>query len=294
MEIRETLLHRFVESFRMCIHLGCLWIGVVVKQVETTQFLVKMLFEFTPIVGQDKRQGKREDLDAEFEKLSCSKGGMGAGSHGKAKSRVDVFKRDDVAAHAMVDFFKGIERHAMSRKQCLKILRFSQNFLTIGSFDFSEVGDLLGKSAEASQIMHEAANGFWFGICEGERYAELTEKRIEFFFAKIGIHDTQTPKLGYDTRIPEALPPHAWSPTSRVQGFNLAASFVQFLLPCEQGAFLNLKRIKGSGKPVLLPEHQNLVSTLGFLCNHIPPAYHFLPAGYEAFCALKLVKDAHL
>ena len=107
-EVGETLLYRFVEPFRVRVHLGGLGIGMVVREVETPQRLIKMLLELTPVVGQNKRHGKGEDLNAECEELSRRKGCMGAGAERKAKSGVDIFKRDDIAPHAISNLFKGV------------------------------------------------------------------------------------------------------------------------------------------------------------------------------------------
>ena len=182
----------------------------------------------------------------------------------------------------------------MSREQRLKILGFSKDVLTIDPFHFPEVGDLLGEPAQASQIAHEAANGLGFGAGERKERRELNEEWIELLFAKVGVLHAQALELSNDALVPETFPLHAGNPAPRIQGFDLSLSSFELFLPGEQGALLDLECIEGSGKAVLFPKHQDGVPTGSFCSDHIPEAYHFLPAGYEAFRASKLVNNAHL
>ena len=107
-KVGETLLYRFVEPLRVRVHLGGLGIGMVVDEVQAAQLVRKLFLELTAVVGQDEGDGEREDLDAELEELRCGTRSMGAGAKRKAKSGIDVFKRDDISAHAVAQFFKRV------------------------------------------------------------------------------------------------------------------------------------------------------------------------------------------
>ena len=69
MVIDELLLHGSIESLHVGIHLRCLGVGVIVDEVEPSEFLREVLLELTPVVRKHKGDGVREHLPAEVEEL---------------------------------------------------------------------------------------------------------------------------------------------------------------------------------------------------------------------------------
>ena len=88
---------------------------------------------------------------------------------------------------------------------------------------------------------------------------------------------------------PETFALSTGSPRSRIQGFRLLVSSVPASPPVEQSLPTDLGMVKHGLQAVLFPEYEDLVSVLGLCGDHIPPAYHFLPAGNEASGMFKLV-----
>lgn len=62
MVVNVLLLDGAVEPFGVRIHLGRLWIGMPVGQMEVAEFLIKVFHEFTTIIGQHvlETKGKQE------------------------------------------------------------------------------------------------------------------------------------------------------------------------------------------------------------------------------------------
>src|SRR3989344_1221127 len=57
MVIHKFFLNRPVESFKVSIHLGSSWIGVIMRNMQTAEFLRKMLLELTSVVCKNKEEG---------------------------------------------------------------------------------------------------------------------------------------------------------------------------------------------------------------------------------------------
>ena len=173
--VDEFLLNGFVEPFNMGVHLGSAGIGMIVDEVEPPELFVKVFLEFRAVVGQNKRDGTREDLETEIKELFGRKRGMRGHRPSKRKSCVDVLKGDDVSAAAIHEPLDRVEGSQMARVQSFDILKLSQYFLTINLLHFPEMAELLREHPEAAQVNDEAADSGWLGaeqtlpLAEGQK-----------------------------------------------------------------------------------------------------------------------------
>ena len=71
MIVHEFFLDRLIEAFAMSVHLWRLGIGVIVDEVQTPQFFVKMFHELATVVSQNKSNGKWKYFEAQSEKFFC-------------------------------------------------------------------------------------------------------------------------------------------------------------------------------------------------------------------------------
>ena len=70
--IHKAFLDRTIKPFDVGIHLGSLWIGVVVGNLELQETICKVLLELTAVVGEDKGGGVWKHLYPSLEELlSC-------------------------------------------------------------------------------------------------------------------------------------------------------------------------------------------------------------------------------
>jgi len=95
-------------------------------------------------------------------------------------SRVEIFERDYIAAHAADMPFDRIERHTMAGVLCLEILWFSQDFLTVDDFDFPKVGYLPGLSPQAAHVTINRPMVFGCGHCRFFPYRIAQATDISF------------------------------------------------------------------------------------------------------------------
>jgi len=144
MIVHKLILDRAIESLNMGVHLRGLGIGVVVDEMEATQFCIKVFHKLAPIVGEHKGNGKWKDREAQIEKVLGGTGRMRGGFPCEAEAREDVLERDDVISPAPDVFLDGIECDTVPRILRREIQWFSQDFLTIDHLDLAEVGHFLG------------------------------------------------------------------------------------------------------------------------------------------------------
>lgn len=156
MKVHELLLDRPIESFAVCIHLRCLRVRVVVREMQFTQALSEVFLEFTTIVGQYMFERHRKHHLAELKEFLCCLGGMGGRAPGEGETTVEIFEGNDVPSAAMDEPLNGVQCHAMSRMGSLKILGLPQDRTTVCLLHPSEVANLLWENSKSSQIMNES------------------------------------------------------------------------------------------------------------------------------------------
>lgn len=110
-----------------------------------------MLFEFASIISQDMLKFKRirKNLNAQFKEFLSRQRNARLSGPSKTKSWINVFKGNEISPATLNKPFYRVQSNQMSGIKNLKILRFSQYFLTIDFLDFAEMRDLLRADAEA-------------------------------------------------------------------------------------------------------------------------------------------------
>ena len=74
MIIHKLFLYGAVEPLAMRIHLGSAGVGVVMDQMQSPQFFIKMLHEFRAVVGEHEDKGIWKYHPAIIKELLCEYG----------------------------------------------------------------------------------------------------------------------------------------------------------------------------------------------------------------------------
>jgi len=158
MEIHELLLDGSVEPLTVCIHLRCLWVGVVMDQMEFLQAFSKVLLELRTVVREHELKGNREHKAAELEEFLGSFRCVRRCAPGKGKAAVNILESNDVPPAPVDESLNGIQSDAVTGMGGFEILRFPQHLLPIRPFHLPEMTDLLWEDPESPEIVDETAD----------------------------------------------------------------------------------------------------------------------------------------
>lgn len=107
MVINKFLLDSAVEPFHVSVHLRCLGVSVIMRQVKPLQFLGKMFLKLGTVVRKNKKEiiGMRKCLLTQREELGSSQGGVTFGSPCKGESCIDILKGNYISPAAIYEPF---------------------------------------------------------------------------------------------------------------------------------------------------------------------------------------------
>ena len=182
MVINELLLHGAIESFHVGVHLRGLGVGMVVDEMEPSQFFREMFFELRAVVGENKGHGMREYFLTEAEELRGCQRGVRGGRPCKGEAGMDVLKGDDVPAYTEHKAFDGVECDQMPGIFRLDVLWLAQYLLPIGFDDPAGAGNPLRVDTKPSAVLDEPPNGAGLGTGESTCCAKRKEQRVQFLF----------------------------------------------------------------------------------------------------------------
>ncbi|KKU77726.1 MAG: hypothetical protein UY03_C0010G0009 [Parcubacteria group bacterium GW2011_GWA2_47_64] len=272
MVIHEFLLHPAVEPFHVGVQLRRLGVGMVMDEVETTEFLREMLLELTPVVGQHEVNGVRENLQAEDKELLCRQRGVGGGCPGEGEAGVDVLKGDDVTPDAENEPFNGIERHEVAGVCRLEVLWLAQYLLPVCFHDSPGTRDFLRVDAQTTAVCYEPTDGTGLGTVEMECGRERQHERMQFLRSEIWMDASQTAEFLDDANIPETFPLLLGSFVPAIEAFELPLPLFELPLPQVQSTLFHLERLFDRFRAVFVPKGEYSDPPLRLLGNHMPEA----------------------
>ena len=150
-----------------------------------------------------------------------------------------------------------------------KVFRLSGQLFALQSHDLPIVAHLLGKHAQSATVFDEAPNGRDCWAMNVFHFAESLKRRMDFFFAEIGMLPTETFNLGDNFFLPVSFSFCFRRSFLFVKCFRFTPSFNKLLFPIKERATFYLKSFDGCCQTVFSPEGKNAGSLKSLFGNHI-------------------------
>lgn len=281
MVVHELLLDCSVEPLAMGVHLWCLGVGVVMREMQCREPFREVLLELRSVVREDMLEGHGKDHAAEPEELFRSLRGVGGRAPREPEPAVEILEGDDVPPAAVDEAFHGIQSDAMTGVGGLEVLGLAQDLPSVDLLRSSEVIDLLREDPQSSHVSDEPPHRGSGGNGQIVPSTETCEEDLQLLLPKVRMFHAQPLDLLQDWERPCTDAAMHRGPGTFIQGGALPMTFPQLFLPEEQRPPLHLECIHRGLKTMLLPEDQNLVLSLGFVSKHTVPPYRPVVAGDE-------------